>query len=162
VTTIRPARAADDAALVGIDDAAWNDTSSPAPTPPPGRAFFDEDRTPDGVLVAERDGAVVGYVVLGRGFPLASHAHVLVLKEIAVDVDAVGTGIGEALVRAAVAEARRRGARRLTLRVLTTNPVAQRLYTRCGFAVEGVLRGEFHLGGRYVDDALMAIDLTAT
>ena len=31
----------------------------------------------------------------------------------------------------------------------------------CGFEVEGVLRGEFLLGGRYVDDVLMALDLTA-
>jgi RimJ/RimL family protein N-acetyltransferase len=41
--------------------------------------------------------------------------------------------------------------------VLSTNPTAQRLYARCGFVVEGVLRGEFVLDDREVDDVLMAL-----
>jgi len=32
----------------------------------------------------------------------------------------------------------------------------RRLYESCGFVVEGVLRGEFHVDGRDVDDVLMA------
>jgi RimJ/RimL family protein N-acetyltransferase len=63
-------------------------------------------------------------------------------------------------VRAAVDEARRRGARKLSLRVLATNPGARRLYERCGFVVEGVLREEFLLDEVFVDDVLMACDLT--
>ena len=64
--------------------------------------------------------------------------------------------MGRALLDAAVEEARRRGARRLTLRVLGANVAARRLYERSGFLVEGVLRGEFHLDGQDVDDVLMA------
>ncbi|MFE0320554.1 GNAT family N-acetyltransferase, partial [Streptomyces albogriseolus] len=33
------------------------------------------------------------------------------------------------------------------------------LYASEGFAVEGVLPGEFHLDGRYVDDVLMGQSL---
>ena len=54
----------------------------------------------------------------------------------------------------------RRGARKLSLRVLGDNTVARGLYESCGFAVEGVLRDEFLVDGRYVDDVLMARDLT--
>lgn len=60
---------------------------------------------------------------------------------------------------AAIGEARRRGARRLTLRVLGTNTGARTLYAACGFVVEGVRRGEFLLESEYVDDLLMAVAL---
>ncbi|RFU86868.1 N-acetyltransferase, partial [Streptomyces triticagri] len=66
-----------------------------------------------------------------------------------------GRGIGRALVRAACAAARDRGARRLTLRVLGHNVPARALYAAEGFVVEGVLPGEFLLDGEYVDDVLM-------
>jgi ribosomal protein S18 acetylase RimI-like enzyme len=64
--------------------------------------------------------------------------------------------VGRALLEAALAEARRRGARKLSLRVLGDNERARALYERAGFEVEGVLRAEFHLDGRDVDDVLMA------
>jgi RimJ/RimL family protein N-acetyltransferase len=44
--------------------------------------------------------------------------------------------------------------------VLGGNAGARALYTACGFVVEGVLREEFWLGGRYVDDVLMARTLS--
>jgi len=37
------------------------------------------------------------------------------------------------------------------LRVLGGNASARRLYEACGFVVEGILRNDFLLGGRYVD-----------
>jgi ribosomal protein S18 acetylase RimI-like enzyme len=69
-------------------------------------------------------------------------------------------GVGTALLAAAEQRARDRGARKLSLHVLGTNPRAMRLYTRAGFQPEGVLRGEFLIEGRYVDDVLLAKDLT--
>jgi RimJ/RimL family protein N-acetyltransferase len=54
-----------------------------------------------------------------------------------------------------------RGGRRITLRVFGPNERAQRLYRRLGFELEGVLRQEFRVGDdEYVDDLLMALDLT--
>jgi ribosomal protein S18 acetylase RimI-like enzyme len=82
------------------------------------------------------------------------------VRGLAVDPDRRGEGIGRALVEDAVAEARARGARRLTLRVLAPNAPARAVYAAAGFVVEGVLRAEFHLDGRDVDDVLMARDLT--
>ncbi len=67
-----------------------------------------------------------------------------------------GPGSAGWLVKAAAQDCRRRGARKLTLRVLGPNVVARRLYERCGFVVAGVLKEEFLLDDRYVDDVLMA------
>ena len=108
------------------------------------------------VLVAEHDGVVAGYVRLGEGFGIPAHRHVVVIDGLAVDPDRQRLGIARQLVEAAVAEARRRGARKVTLRVLGPNTGARRVYERCGFVVEGVLRGEFHVDGVDVDDVLMA------
>ncbi len=71
-----------------------------------------------------------------------------------------GGGLGRRLVLGALDAARRRGARSVTLRVLEPNVRARRLYEACGFVVEGVLREEFWLQGRYVDDLLMRCELT--
>jgi ribosomal protein S18 acetylase RimI-like enzyme len=97
----------------------------------------------------------VGYVRLGFPTPLPTNAHVRQIQGLAVAESARGTGAGRALVRAAVEEARRRGARRLTLRVLAHNAPARALYASEGFAVEGVQPQEFFVGGEYVDDVLM-------
>jgi ribosomal protein S18 acetylase RimI-like enzyme len=123
--------------------------------------FFDEKTVPDDVLVARIDGELAGYVRIGPATPLEASRHVLMVTGIAVDPELRRQGAGRALIEAAAAEAHRRGAKRLTLRVLGPNESARRLYESAGFAIEGVLRGEFFLDGRYVDDVLMALELDA-
>jgi ribosomal protein S18 acetylase RimI-like enzyme len=161
VIDIRPAKPGDDRALATLDRATWTTLTSPAPPPPePDWSFFSERVNIRDVLVAEVDGAVAGYVRLTQPHPIESGRHVLQINGIAVDPAFQRRGVGQALLDAAAAEGRSRGARRLTLRVLTRNQAALRLYERCGFVVEGVLRGEFFLDGVYVDDLLMALDLS--
>jgi ribosomal protein S18 acetylase RimI-like enzyme len=156
VIETRTATITDEPALAKLDERTWGPDTSPAPAPPPGTSFFDDSTSPEDVLVAEHDGVVAGYVRLDEGFGIPAHRHVLVLAGLAVDPDRRRLGIGRLLVEAAVAEARRRGARKLTLRVLGHNAGARRLYASCGFAVEGVLQDEFLVGGEYVDDLLLA------
>jgi ribosomal protein S18 acetylase RimI-like enzyme len=155
VITIRTAVRADGPRLVALDRATWSVESSPVPLWPEETDFF-AARAPDDVLVADRDGTAVGYVGLGRPTPVASNRHVLQIAGLTVDPACQRQGLGRRLIEAAVAEATRRGARRLTLRVLGGNAPARALYESCGFVVEGVLREEFLLGGRYVDDVVMA------
>jgi RimJ/RimL family protein N-acetyltransferase len=157
---IRVATDADEAALVALDRATWSTVATPAPPPPAEHGFFDGRGGPRDVLVAVVDGAVAGYAHLGPATPVPSNAHVLMLHGLAVDPARQGRGVGRALVAAALADARGRGARRLRLRVLGHNAAARRVYEACGFVVEGVLREEFVLDGRYVDDVLMAVDLS--
>jgi ribosomal protein S18 acetylase RimI-like enzyme len=153
--TIRPAETGDDAALVSLDDAVWTPLNTPAPLPEGPRSYFDRTDVED-VIVAVDGDSLLGYSQLRSGHKMPSHAHVIELNGLAVAADAAGQGIGKLLVEAAVAEAARRGARKVTLRVLGGNDVARRLYARCGFVEEGVLREEFFLGGAYVDDVFMA------
>jgi RimJ/RimL family protein N-acetyltransferase len=158
---IRPSRADDDDALAAIDRAAWALGGSVAPAPPrPGTPFFEPDASHADVLVAEADGTVAGYVRIGRALPVETNRHVLMVRGFAVDPGWHRQGIGRRLLDAAIEEARARGARRLTLRVLAPNAAARAAYEAAGFTVEGVLREEFLLDGRYVDNVLMARDLT--
>jgi RimJ/RimL family protein N-acetyltransferase len=156
---IRAATAEDDAALAALDRATWSTVATPTPPPPADRGFFEGRIAPRDVLVAVVDGAVAGYASIGPAAPVPANEHVLMIHGLAVDPAHHGRGLGQRLVAAAVDDARARGARRLRLRVLGHNPAARRVYEACGFVVEGVLREEFLLDGRYVDDVLMAVDL---
>jgi ribosomal protein S18 acetylase RimI-like enzyme len=157
---LRSAVPEDEEALRLIDQQTWTAAVSPAAAPGPGTAFFDDRTAPQDVLVAEIDGTVAGYVALRRPTHLPSHAHVLEVAGLAVSPLHQRLGVGEVLVRGVIDEAAARGARKLSLRVLAPNAGARRLYERCGFVLEGVLRGEFLLDGEYVDDVLMARHLT--
>jgi ribosomal protein S18 acetylase RimI-like enzyme len=152
---IREARPEDERALRELDLSTWSTIASPAPAPPPDQPF-----ELAGVLVAELADGIAGFVKLGQALPIEASRHVLEIKGLSVSPAHRRRGVGRALVHAAIRTARAAGARRLTLRVLAHNDDARALYARCGFEVEGVLRGYFRLDGRYVDDVLMALDLT--
>lgn len=159
--TVRRARLADELVLQQVDAATWRADVSPAPAPRDDTAFFTERTRPADVLVADIDGVAVGYATLSQPMPFASHGHVLQLNGLAVDPLHRRSGAGRRLIGAIVEEARGRGARKLSLRVLGPNIGARRLYESCSFVVEGILREEFLLEGRYVDDVLMARYLAA-
>ena len=157
--TIRRARNEDDAALQAIEVATFSWLAMPAGPPDPAARFFTDGDDPGDVLVAELD-RVVGYVRLRHPSRLPAGRHVLQINGIGVDPAYRRRGIARALLDAAIDESRSRGARKLTLRVFAPNVAAVGLYESAGFEVEGVLRGEFLLEGEYVDDVLMALDLT--
>jgi [ribosomal protein S18]-alanine N-acetyltransferase len=92
-------------------------------------------------LVAERDGAIVGYA----GLVVSSHQ---------ADVQTLGTapaeqgqGVGRRLLDALLVEARRRDATEVLLEVRAENTAAQALYARAGFERIGVRRGYYRPGG---------------
>ncbi|MFS8202867.1 N-acetyltransferase family protein [Streptomyces sp. CWNU-52B] len=153
---IRTAVPDDEEVLGRLDRAVWSHRHAVNPRDrPPYEPFFTERFGPRDHQVAELGERVVGYVRLGSPTSLASNAHVRQILGLAVAEDARGVGVGRALIGAAVAQARRQGARRITLHVLGHNTPARRLYESEGFVVEGIQPGEFHLDGEYVDDVLM-------
>jgi ribosomal protein S18 acetylase RimI-like enzyme len=155
VTTIRGAATADGDRLDEIDRLTRSGENSPSPIGEETTSFF-EHVSPSDVLVAIDQDAIAGYIQFRQPTPLASNAHVWQINGIAVDPHYQGRGLGKGLIEATIREIDSRGGRRITLRVLSTNPAAKRLYESCGFVVEGILKGEFILDNREVDDVLMA------
>lgn len=97
-------------------------------------------------LVAEDVGRVVGY---GGMWLVIDEAHV---TNIALLPAYRGRRLGEKLLQALMDVAAAAGARRMTLEVRESNIIAQRLYTRLGFVVQGRRRGYYSDMG---EDALV-------
>jgi len=90
----------------------------------PGAAF-----TP---MVAELDGAVVGYVFFTLGYNTDIAARAMWLHDIFVTPAARGKGVGHALMAAVAAETVRLGGRSLEWGVHTANTSALEFYRRLG------------------------------
>lgn len=87
------------------------------------------------VLVAEREGEVVGYTYAGVEGPdyMALRGPAGVLYDIVVDPAHRGLGVGRMLLEATVAELGKLGAPRVVLSTAERNESAQRLFTSAGF-----------------------------
>jgi ribosomal protein S18 acetylase RimI-like enzyme len=87
------------------------------------------------VLVAERDGVVLGYTyagVEGRDY-MSLRGPAGVLYDIVVDPARRGQGVGRMLLDATLAALEARGAPRVVLSTAERNEAAQRLFARAGF-----------------------------
>ena len=91
-----------------------------------------EDRA---VFVAERDGAVIGYVFFGmEGFDyMALRGPAGAIYDLVVDPDHRRQGVGKLLMDAALADLAKRGAPRAVLSTAEKNHGAHRLFEREGF-----------------------------
>lgn len=156
--TVRQAVEEDDAALLAIERVAWDASSGfPSYAENLPDAFFTRSG-PDAHLVAEYDGVVVGYLRLQNKYPFPEGAGVLAINGLAVAPEARRLGIANALMEESTAEARRRGARKISLHVHHVNDKARRLYERHGYVIEGVHPAEFLIEGASVD----ALDMAKT
>lgn len=91
------------------------------------------------VLVAEHDGAVVGYALYFDSYEPVYAARGLYLSDLFVDPDARRHGAGRALVAGVVAEARRRGATFVGWVSRAWNAEAQAFYRTLGAIEEPVI-----------------------
>lgn len=87
------------------------------------------------VLVAERDGNIIGYTYAGvEGTDYMSlRGPAGVLYDIIVEPAHRARGVGRMLLDATIAELERRGAPRIVLSTAERNESAQRLFVRAGF-----------------------------
>ncbi|MEM9667461.1 MAG: N-acetyltransferase [Pseudomonadota bacterium] len=104
-------------------------------------------------------GAPIGYAVNCKpDLPIELDASDLELKRIYALSRTHGTGIGQALMQAAINQARHVGARRLLLGTYEENYRAMTFYRKHGF--EKVGERAFNVGGKIYDDIIMALTLT--
>ena len=121
--------------------AALDATAFPHPSLPPR---LDGARTGVWVARAEAGGPVVGFATVRR------RGAALEIAGLAVDPGHRRAGLGRALLREAVDEARERGALAVTLHVSTGNAAALALYRAEGFAVLR-LQPRFYRADRFPD-----------
>ncbi len=84
------------------------------------------------ILVARREGRVVGMVTLQYVVSTALGGPAALLEDMVVDPAARGAGLGSELLKSAVDLARARGCRRVTLLTDADNQAARRFYARHG------------------------------
>ena len=83
------------------------------------------------LFVARVDGVILGSLTLAfYRIPTGTKAWI---EDVVVDTDARGHGVGELLSRAALDEARARGAKDVSLTSRPSREAANRLYQRIGF-----------------------------
>jgi ribosomal protein S18 acetylase RimI-like enzyme len=156
---VRQARLDDGPVLARIDYNSWSPASSPSPRWSSSRPFFGpptNTRTDD-VIVAERDGSVVGYVKVKETGP--DEVATIQINGLAVADAARGDGLGARLVSEAKALARRRGYGSIELKVLGSNTPAIRVYRTAGFTARAREAGRFVNSGHPVNDITMTAQL---
>lgn len=140
--TVRPAVEADLPAVRAVDAEAFGTDAWSAAA---WQAEWDGVPVMRHLAVAVENDRVIGYGIV------ATIADVADLHRIAVAADQRRHGLGAALVRALMDEARRRGCTRMLLEVEASNEAALALYGRLGF-VEIARRQAYYGAGR---DALV-------
>ena len=110
------------------------------------------------MFVAEDGDDLVGFVV-GYGFRPRRKKHVMNCV-IGVLSRASGRGLGARLMNRLERWACEHGFSRMELTVMRHNERAQKLYTRCGFEVEGAKKNSIVVDGVPVDELVMAKLLT--
>jgi phosphinothricin acetyltransferase len=155
---IRPATVADAAALCRIYNQGIQDRVATLETEertPEERAQWLEARGPrHPVLVAESDGAVVGWASLNVFNPRRAYEHVADLS-LYVEREWRGRGVGRRLLDALVARARELDYHKLVLAAFPWNEAGMRAYQRAGFRAVGIYREQGRLDGRWVDTIVM-------
>ena len=91
------------------------------------------------VLVARREGRIVGMVSLLFTVSTALGGRVALLEDMVVYPAERGVGVGSRLLREALGLARERGCRRITLLTDGSNDLAKAFYAKHGFAVSGMV-----------------------
>jgi phosphinothricin acetyltransferase len=106
------------------------------------------------VIVAEVNGAIVGWASLNQFNPRQAYDHVVDFS-IYIEREWRGKGIGGTLLDRLVVLARSRGYHKMVLVALPHNEAGLALYARAGFTRVGIYREQGQLDGRWVDVLIM-------
>ncbi|GAA0136484.1 GNAT family N-acetyltransferase [Paenibacillus sp. YSY-4.3] len=151
---IRRSELRDAVHLMELDELVWNGKTSPSPIKWASREQYLQHCPPGDQLVAVMGGQVCGYLGFAAPTAMPCHRHVYEIH-VAIHPAFRRLGIGSRLMAAVKELAAEEGIRKLSLRVLGTNPCAIAFYESCGFIMQGRLIAEYYIEGEYVDDILM-------
>lgn len=148
--TVRPATAADEAAITDLHARCIGDAFAGRYIPPAEEraarqsgwaGLIGSPHPRHALLVAEHAGHVVGFVAVGPARdPDRDSATSAELRVILLDARERGLGLGSALVAAAERAMRQSGFSHAALWVLPENAQAVRCYERCGWRADGTER----------------------
>jgi L-amino acid N-acyltransferase YncA len=118
--------------------------------PRPMRAWEERLRSEDHLLVAEHEGAVIGWTTSSSFRPKPAYRHT---RESAVYVAPghQGLGTGRALYDALLGLLADDGVHLVVAAVALPNPASLSLHHACGFEEVGVMREVGHKHGRWID-----------
>jgi diamine N-acetyltransferase len=169
--TIRPATSSDVSALSELAKRTWSEAFGDGVSPEDeaseleeGRSetYFDNALREKTILVAEEDGALLGYVQFGE----VTIPEVEVkpgdqsLNRLYVDPNLQGRGLGRRLLEAALRHSRLANASRIFLTVWDENERAVQLYESYGFRRVGTTT--FAVGAEVMEDIVLLLDKTGT
>jgi phosphinothricin acetyltransferase len=156
--TIRAAAGADVNAICAIHNQGIADRIATLDlllrTPAETQAWLTERGPRQPVIVADLDGAIVGWASLNRFNPRPVYDFV---ADFSVYVERTwqGKGIGRQLLDRLVDLARAHGYHKMVLAALARNRAGLALYTRVGFTRVGVYHEQGQIDGRWVDVLIM-------
>lgn len=161
--TIRAASPADLDAITNIYADAVTQGTASYELEPPGR--FEMGARFDGLiaggfpyLVAEKDGAVLGYAYAGPFRPRPAYRFI-VEDSVYVAPEAKGQGVGLSLMRHLIEAARSAGFRQIVAVIGDGRPdsASVRLHEKLGFRHSGRLEGSGYKHGRWLDTVFMQL-----
>jgi len=165
--TIRPAEAGDGPARSKLAERTWSDAfgggvgsadRAAELEQTRSESYFAEALRTKTILVAEQDGALVGYVQFGDvSIPeVDSRPGDQALQRLYVDTPLQGRGLGRKLMEAALRHPRLANAKRIFLQVWDENEPAVGLYEGFGFRRVGTTT--FTVGWEVMEDAVLLLD----
>jgi phosphinothricin acetyltransferase len=160
---IRPVTRADVEAVREIRNAAIRDTTAlwtgVELTPAAAQEWVVEHLERDAMLVAEIDGAVVGYAAFGPWRAKEGYRYT-VDDSIYLGEAAQGRGLGRALLTRLIELARAQGMHVMIADIEASNTASIALHERLGFEVVGTIREVGTKFGRWLDLTILSLDLT--
>ncbi|SEK90676.1 Ribosomal protein S18 acetylase RimI [Carnobacterium iners] len=157
---IRPSQWSDYPDLIAIENQLWNESNTPQVVTYSSPEAYKVQYPVGTHLVAfsESEEKVVGFIGFHPPSHLKAHERTWII-DIGVDPTLQSSGVGKKLVDAVKEAAAKKDIHKLSLRVLGTNQRAVQFYQKNGFVIEGILKEEFWLNNRFVDDILMSFTL---
>lgn len=155
--SVRNAFAADGEAIAAIYNEGIEDRQATFQTRPhdPGELELKTGQLGGQLLVAERDGRVVGWAGWSGYDDRADYYAGIAECAVYVGRDARGQGVGAALLNGLADEASQFGVHKLVAKIFTTNEPSVAMFRRCGFREVGTHLRHGQLDGQWKDVLVM-------